>query len=191
MSFKKNRQRRLLLGSPCLTSTFEKIHSESLDLCLTELFTDEYIAFTARVHSCKLDAHILQYDTLLLDIWCLWNMTYHILFTLFPILTVLVLPFRHTNDCPLTTFFFIKVQVQSLLAKSAENMLLVINKHKWIIMLWHIINGLTSRFTYTVNEYMHILLQSREQLYTVILFVNPKLSEHQKDSENDRTTPLI
>jgi len=89
-------------------------------------------------------------------------MTYHILFTLFPILTVLVLPFRQysrTNDCPLTTFFFI--------------------------------NGLTSRFTYTVNEYMHILLQSREQLYTVILFVNPKLSEHQIDSENDRTTPII
>ena len=29
-------------------------------------------------------------------------------------------------------------QVQSLLAKSAENMLLAINKHKRIIMLWHI-----------------------------------------------------
>ena len=29
-------------------------------------------------------------------------------------------------------------QVQSLLAKSAENMLLAINKHKQIIMLWHI-----------------------------------------------------
>ena len=28
--------------------------------------------------------------------------------------------------------------IQSLLAKSAENMLLSINKHKWIIMLWHI-----------------------------------------------------
>ena len=29
-------------------------------------------------------------------------------------------------------------QVQSLLAKSAENMPLAINKHKRIIMLWHI-----------------------------------------------------
>jgi len=32
----------------------------------------------------------------------------------------------------------INQKVQSLLAKSAENMLLAINKHKWIIMLWHI-----------------------------------------------------
>ena len=32
----------------------------------------------------------------------------------------------------------VQVQVQSLLAKSAENMLLAINKPKWIIMLWHI-----------------------------------------------------
>ena len=37
-------------------------------------------------------------------------------------------------------YLCIQVQVQSLLAKSAENMLLAIYKHKWIIiiMLWHI-----------------------------------------------------
>ena len=49
------------------------------------------------------------------------------------------LPLNQLPNSPL--FWFVVLfnkKVQSLLAKSAENMLLAINKHKWIIMLWHI-----------------------------------------------------
>ena len=41
---------------------------------------------------------------------------------------------------------------QSLLAKSAENMLLAINKHKWIIMLWHIYINHAVRKKTTIEE---------------------------------------
>ena len=60
----------------------------------------------------------------------------------------------------------VEFEVQSLLAKSAENMLLAINKNKWIIMLWHIYIWRKKRNTTKSKNIMYYIYKTVYE-YTV------------------------